>query len=233
MSGLHEEPKCVSAPDAKALTGIEQEKKELKKTRGREAQKKYREKNPDKCKQLIKDCIDKNPEKYKDAKRKYRESHREKMIDATRKWKEENREQYDAAKKSWTKTHTEQCKAQRAEYLIAHKDHEAERGKQYRQEHAEQIRDKSRRRRAIKKGTATEKISSPQIYIRDGWKCGICLRSVDPALKYPNPLSPSLDHIVPLSKGGTHTRDNVQLAHLACNVRAKAGGIKQLLLPIR
>jgi len=28
---------------------------------------------------------------------------------------------------------------------------------------------------------------------------------------------PTLDHIVPLSKGGTHTWDNVQLCHMKCN----------------
>lgn len=28
---------------------------------------------------------------------------------------------------------------------------------------------------------------------------------------------PTVDHIIPLSKGGTHTWDNVQLAHMACN----------------
>lgn len=29
----------------------------------------------------------------------------------------------------------------------------------------------------------------------------------------------SIDHIRPLSKGGTHTWDNVQLAHLKCNIK--------------
>ena len=28
---------------------------------------------------------------------------------------------------------------------------------------------------------------------------------------------PSIDHIVPISKGGQHTWDNVQLAHMICN----------------
>ena len=32
-------------------------------------------------------------------------------------------------------------------------------------------------------------------------------------------MSASLDHIVPLSQGGTHTLGNVQLAHLVCNER--------------
>jgi 5-methylcytosine-specific restriction endonuclease McrA len=36
-------------------------------------------------------------------------------------------------------------------------------------------------------------------------------------LRRPSPWSVSLDHIVPVSKGGTHTRDNVQAAHLRCN----------------
>lgn len=28
---------------------------------------------------------------------------------------------------------------------------------------------------------------------------------------------PSIDHVIPLSKGGTHTHDNVKLAHFKCN----------------
>ena len=28
---------------------------------------------------------------------------------------------------------------------------------------------------------------------------------------------PSIDHIIPVSRGGTHTWDNVQLAHRYCN----------------
>ena len=30
-------------------------------------------------------------------------------------------------------------------------------------------------------------------------------------------LYPTVDHIIPLSKGGSHTWDNVQLAHMCCN----------------
>ena len=31
------------------------------------------------------------------------------------------------------------------------------------------------------------------------------------------PNAPTVDHILPLAKGGTHTWDNVQLAHWSCN----------------
>ena len=64
-------------------------------------------------------------------------------------------------------------------------------------------------RRARMKGATTEPIDPHAIYERDGWRCGICHRKVNPSLTYPNPRSASLDHIVPLARGGEHLRSNV------------------------
>lgn len=48
--------------------------------------------------------------------------------------------------------------------------------------------------------------------------CGICGKPVDKSIKYPNPLSPVIDHIIPINKNG-HPSDinNLQLAHWQCN----------------
>jgi 5-methylcytosine-specific restriction endonuclease McrA len=48
--------------------------------------------------------------------------------------------------------------------------------------------------------------------------CGICGKPVDFEQKYPHPLSPCIDHIIPVAKGG-HPSDmeNLQLAHWSCN----------------
>lgn len=48
--------------------------------------------------------------------------------------------------------------------------------------------------------------------------CGICGKPVDFSYKYPHPLSPTVDHIVPIAKGGHPSDiDNLQLAHRCCN----------------
>ncbi|KRB45009.1 HNH endonuclease [Terrabacter sp. Root181] len=52
--------------------------------------------------------------------------------------------------------------------------------------------------------------------------CGVCGAEVDKALKWPDPDSPSVDHIIPLAKGGdAMDTSGWQLAHLHCN-RAKS-----------
>ena len=59
--------------------------------------------------------------------------------------------------------------------------------------------------------------------------CGICGQPVDKSLKYPDPMAPCIDHIIPIDRGG-HPSDinNLQLAHWKCN-RAKSN---KLIFPI-
>lgn len=61
-----------------------------------------------------------------------------------------------------------------------------------------------------------------KLYFRDFGKCQFCFELVDIALSYPHPKSLSVDHIIPISKGGSSAIDNLQIAHLDCNVKAGA-----------
>ena len=63
-------------------------------------------------------------------------------------------------------------------------------------------------------------ITLKKLIKRDKGICQICGEPVDVndiENGHIRKLYPTLDHIKPLSKGGTHTWDNVQLAHMACN----------------
>ena len=48
--------------------------------------------------------------------------------------------------------------------------------------------------------------------------CAICGTPVDMSIKAPDPMSPTVDHIIPIAKGGHPSSiDNLQLAHWTCN----------------
>ncbi len=86
----------------------------------------------------------------------------------------------------------------------------------------ERTKDYSRHRCAMRRAflkDGCEVFATEEIFNRDCWCCRICGIPVDRALEWPASLSASLDHVLPLSKGGRHTRDNVQLAHLRCNLK--------------
>lgn len=95
-------------------------------------------------------------------------------------------------------------------------------------------REARRRRRAIMRGIEVEDFTDREIYDRDGWRCRIsgCGKRVRQELRWPHPMSASLDHIVPLTvAGASHTRRNVRLAHLVCNTRrGNRIGTEQLAL---
>lgn len=73
--------------------------------------------------------------------------------------------------------------------------------------------------RPCKRDYAKYKLSAREIARRDGTDCGICGLPVDMELGRADGLDcPSVDHIMPRSKGGEHDPENLQLAHLRCNM---------------
>ena len=75
--------------------------------------------------------------------------------------------------------------------------------------------EKSQARRALKAGAKVSPVD-----LADLWTgyCALCGEEMDYDLKYPDPLSKSLDHDTPLSLGGSHSKENLQWTHLSCNI---------------
>lgn len=85
---------------------------------------------------------------------------------------------------------------------------------------------KVRKKKRLKKnGKIDYDITLPKLMKRDNNICKICGQvcnsddyDVDKEGNFiTGGTYPSIDHIIPVSKGGTHTWDNVQLAHFKCN----------------
>lgn len=96
----------------------------------------------------------------------------------------------------------------------------------------ERHRIEKRLRRAKRTDAYVAPVVRAEIYKRDGWICGICREKVNPKFVVPHPLAKTIDHIVPLAKGGTHEPKNVQLAHFICNSLkgAVTDGVQQRLI---
>ncbi|MEU0393822.1 HNH endonuclease signature motif containing protein [Streptomyces sp. NPDC006208] len=77
--------------------------------------------------------------------------------------------------------------------------------------------EKGRRRRALKQGGLSEPYTLSEIAERDGFCCALCGDPVPMDAKVPAALAPTIDHVVPVSRGGDDTKANVQLAHFRCN----------------
>lgn len=72
-------------------------------------------------------------------------------------------------------------------------------------------------KRLWKNGEPDLSVTLTKLYMRDGGICQICGRSIDFDCDSNSDFYPSIDHIQPISKGGLHRWDNVQLACRRCN----------------
>lgn len=72
----------------------------------------------------------------------------------------------------------------------------------------------SKRRAVYARGDHIEHIVLFEMY---NWTCCICGEQINKFIRFPNMLAASVEHIIPISKGGTHTWDNVAPSHIRCN----------------
>lgn len=61
-------------------------------------------------------------------------------------------------------------------------------------------------------------LSAEELRERDGDDCHLCGLPVPATARKPHPLAAEVDHILPVSRGGTHDPQNLALAHKTCNI---------------
>lgn len=139
-----------------------------------------------------------NPEPERLYKAQYRTTHSDKITAYGTAWRPLHREEARIANHEWSQTNPKR----RQELNVAHRA---------RKKHAPKV----------------ERIVRKVVFERDKWICQLCFHKTNPTVKYPHPDSPTIDHIVPLSKGGSHTYANVVCVHAICNSTKKNRAITQ------
>lgn len=77
--------------------------------------------------------------------------------------------------------------------------------------------------------TATGVFRKSVILKANGGACYLCGAITDASLDSNDPLYPTVDHVVPLSRGGTHAEDNARCCCRRCNTRKSDNTINEFL----
>lgn len=85
------------------------------------------------------------------------------------------------------------------------------------------------KKRARKVAAFVEDVDPTTLFERDGWRCHICGKKCRQDVDGLHPQAPTIDHVIPLSKGGEHSYKNTACAHRRCNVSKGARDIGQQL----
>lgn len=168
-------------------------------------------KSPDglayKCAECLKEYMvtwrAKNKVRMQKQQQKYLEKNRDRIREYNKKWHQDNRDKV-------------------ALRQVVYREENPGYFKEWKKENADKVRHYAKKRRTFKQDIEWAFYKTIDIYNKDNGICGICKESVDLNIKHPNPLSPSVDHIKPLIKGGRDIVENLQIAHLGCNLRKGA-----------
>jgi 5-methylcytosine-specific restriction endonuclease McrA len=115
----------------------------------------------------------------------------------------------------WYKQNRDRHRTRMAKWQRENRVIRNEIGKRWQKAHPDKIREKSARRRSLKRGSASERVDYERIRKRDRMICHLCDRRIAKSELH-------FDHVIPLSQGGTHSEDNVRVAHRTCNLKKGA-----------
>lgn len=193
-----EEKECTKCGEVKKLIGFYKKyggpRAECKEC-SKKAQNKYKEKNGDKIKEIGAAYRRNNKKEINESQKKYREENKEICKHRVLQWREANYEEHITGKKR---------------YYQENKETIIEKSKQYYKDNPH-VRATQEQRRRARKATAENNFStndwkSALMYFDN--KCAYCLSYHDGLQQ---------DHIIPLSKGGGYTPQNIIPACPKCN----------------
>jgi len=162
--------------------------------------------NYQKNKQIIlkkrKRYYEKNKEYLKEIFAEYYKENKEKLKEKQRNYYENNKENVFKSNKRWIENNKEKS------YLIKQKYYQTEKGKLSRQRI--KCRRRARERNIINTLTSKEWLDILEAY---NYRCAYC------GVEFNCENLPTKDHVIPISRGGNNTKENVVPACKSCNCK--------------
>lgn len=140
-------------------------------------------------------------------------------------WKRANREKYNSYMRDYPRKKKQNKKNKSRKPLTDKQKEAANRYKsKWRSENLDKCREYDRRRRVNKLKNGYEKYTEVQVLSKYGSNCYICKNPINLEARRATgssgwELSLHIDHVIPISKGGEDTIDNVRPSHALCNLK--------------
>ncbi|MCV7621922.1 HNH endonuclease [Micrococcus luteus] len=156
----------------------------------------------------------------KKANAEYRDINRELLNAKARAHYHDNRDKNIERMKRYRDAHPEYFRQKNYEYYHANAEACKATNRQYTKDNRESMVVKAQRYRARKQEAFIEDVTFEAIMLRDGESCAYC--GAVPELVH-------LDHVHPLSRGGTHEADNLVIACATCNLQKGAKPLEEFI----
>ena len=175
---------------------------------------------------------------YKEERRawdkKYREKNKKRRSDYDKNYRESKGDEYRAKKRAYYYLNKEKIYEKIKEYQLQNKEKVREWKRDYVKRNPEVARQAKRRRRAKEKSVASEVYTTDEVLALYGTNCFICKTPID--LEAPRQCGKPgwqhalhIDHLIPISKGGSDSIDNVRPTHGKCNIRKSMKLLEELV----
>lgn len=154
------------------------------------------------------DCV----KKYQ---RQYGAAHRKEALERVKQWQAEHPEELRQATAKYYDKHREEQRQKNAKYRAENKEKERRRVSQWNAEHREEYR-AHRRNRHARKRNALGKHTANDVLAQYKCQHGKCYYCGKKAERDDQPYH--VDHVIPLSRGGSNGPENIVIACYKCNL---------------
>lgn len=149
----------------------------------------------------------------------YNRKRRESAREFSRQWRKDNAERAHATAKEYRETHKKEERARGRRWLATPRGRELARASQqrYREKQPETMKARAEQRaRAHEEGNATKELIERK-WLDGDQTCCVCGDLIDEALPGGDPMGRTIEHDLPISRGGRHDLDNIFFSHMRCN----------------
>lgn len=149
----------------------------------------------------------------------YHAANREALVAAHKRRYSANRDERLARQAEYYQANRASVLEYQERYRQENRDKVAALNKRYRTDNPELVRKLSKRRRARQADAFVEDVDMEALISRYGGLCYLCEEPVEMNVGIYHPKAATLDHIIPIARGGEHSTANAGLACRDCNVK--------------